>query len=80
MKKLTLESMFSDGELDANCPVCQHKFIVKFKDVVKDKSIVTCPECKQDIELIHEDTTKKTLKDSSKALKEFEKAFKKLGR
>lgn len=80
MKDLTLESMFGDADLDAECPACQHEFTVKFSQVMNDRSIVQCPGCNQDIEFQHDDTTQKTLRDSNKALKDFNKSFSELER
>jgi transposase-like protein len=83
----SLNKLFDDEKLPINCPVCSHNFNVKLREMTKDGSIVQCPACKTDIELQHDTTTKKTLRDIEKATKKFEKslndlekAFKKFGR
>lgn len=87
MTEMDLESLFGDEKLDIDCPQCQSKFSVRFKEVLTDGNIVQCSHCKVDIHLNHDETTQKTLTDSDKALKEFnktmnklEKTFKKFGK
>ncbi len=80
MKKMSLESMFGDEKIDIDCPACSHNFSAKFKEVMGDKHIIKCPGCGQDIEINHDDTTKKTLTDSNKALGELDESLKKLER
>lgn len=83
----SLNKLFGDEKLSVNCPVCNHTFKVKFRQVTKDGSTIQCPACKTNIKLEHDSTTKKTLRDCEKATREFEKslkdlekAFKKFGR
>jgi len=87
MPKIDLESLFGDENLDIDCPQCQSSFSVKFKKIMVDGSVVKCPHCQVDIQLNHDETTKKTLSDADKALRKFdkslknlEKAFKKFGK
>lgn len=70
-----LGRIFGDQQLDIDCPQCNASFHVKLKDVMQDRSVVRCPECKTDIKLIHDDTTKRTLRDSERAAKDFEKSL-----
>ncbi|WP_442951508.1 MJ0042-type zinc finger domain-containing protein [Paenibacillus sp. GYB004] len=78
MPNTTLESLFGDEKIDIDCPQCQNRFKVKFKQVAKDGSIVSCPSCHTNIELRHDDTTKKTLTDADKASRDFEKTLNQL--
>lgn len=87
MKELSLESLFGDADIDMECPGCQQHFTIKFNEVLNDQSTVDCPSCNQTIEIVHDDTTKETLSNSTKALGDFEKSlqnleksFKKLGK
>jgi len=87
MPKIDLESLFGGEEIDIDCPQCQSNFKVKFEEIMNDGSIVKCPHCQVDIQLNHDETTKKTLSDADKALRKFdktlknlEKAFKKFGK
>lgn len=75
MKDLSLESLFGDELIDIDCPTCNTEFQVEFSAVMEDGSSVVCPNCKQEIVLNHDETTEKTLKDSSDALKEFNKSM-----
>ena len=83
----TLNKLFGKEPISIECPVCKHHFKVKLSEIINDKSIVQCPACKTDIELEHDQITKKTLKDSENAAKNFakslddlEKTFKNLGK
>lgn len=78
MPKNSLESLFGDDKIDIDCPQCQHRFKVKFKDVMKDGVVVNCPSCRTDIELQHDDTTKKTLHDAGRSAQNFDKSLEKL--
>lgn len=78
MKDLSIENLFGDADLDMECPACQHNFTFKFNEVLSDRSIIICPQCQQEIEIVHDDTTKTTLANSTKALDDFNKSMKKL--
>lgn len=70
-----LNKLFGNESISLKCPVCKHRFNVKLSEITNNKSIVQCPACKTDIELEHDQTTKKTLRDSEKATKKFEKSL-----
>ncbi|WP_273483598.1 hypothetical protein [Desulforamulus ruminis] len=78
--QLSLESFFGDQKLDIKCPGCEHVFKLSFSDALQEGRFVPCPSCNSDIELIHDDVTKKTIADAEKAIKEFEKALKQFGK
>lgn len=80
MTEFTLESLFGDEKIEVDCPSCDLEFYISFKDVMNDKSIVQCPGCRQDIEFVHDETTKNTLTNSDKALKKFDKSLKELNK
>lgn len=87
MIDISFDSLFGDQEVEIDCSACGQTFQVPFKKVAEDGATVICPSCKTDIIIEHDDTTKKTLKDSSSELKQFnksmkdlEKAMKKLGK
>ena len=80
MKKLNLNNVFGDETLDFECPACKHTFKVKFSNISKDGSLVTCPACNQDINVIHDETTKKTVRNISDGLEKFNKSLKRLNK
>ncbi len=77
---LDMESVFGDQPLEMQCPGCEYQFTVKFKDVMKEGNQVICPGCNEPIQIKHDETTTKTLRDGEKALKEFEKTLKNFGK
>lgn len=77
---LDLESLFGNEDIEIDCPQCQSKFSVKFREIMTDGNIVQCPHCQVDIQLNHDETTKKTLSDVDHAFGEFNKSFKKFER
>lgn len=87
MKNLSLESLFGDADLDMDCPACHQNFTFKFNHALTDGSVINCSHCGQEIKLVHDETTQKTIDDSSKALNDFnhtmrnfEKTLKNLGK
>lgn len=83
----SFDKLFGDEKLTIDCPVCGRRFKVKMRQLTRDGSIIHCPSCETDIELQHDATTKRTLRDVERATKKFEKslkdlekAFKKLGK
>lgn len=78
--EIDLETLFGDEDLDIDCPQCQSSFKVKFREVMTDGNTVQCPHCQVDIQLNHDETTKKTLSDVDKALGEFNRTLNKLGK
>lgn len=78
MKNLNLSELYGKQSIDIQCPSCDHKFKVKFDNLLKNNNIIKCSNCNNDIKIEHDSTTKKTLHDTDKALKDFEKSLKKL--
>ena len=76
--KINLETLFGDEALDVECPQCHSHFKIKFREVMKDGNVVQCPQCQVNIQLNHDETTKKTLTDTDKAIKEFNRTMDKL--
>lgn len=73
-----LNSLYGNKKIKINCGNCNNFFEVPFKSVIKDESKVMCPTCNKEITVHHDETTKKTINDTSKALKDLERSFKKL--
>ncbi|WP_374718175.1 MJ0042-type zinc finger domain-containing protein [Neobacillus sp.] len=80
MKDISFDDLFGDQEIDLECPECNGTFQVEFAIISKDNAEVTCPHCNVTIRMEHDDTTKKTLRDSDRALKDFNKSLNDLER
>ncbi|MNW47239.1 hypothetical protein D3C74_245640 [compost metagenome] len=78
--KLSMESLFGDEDIEIECPSCDVTFKVEFQKILEPGSIVVCSGCGQEIELNHDETTEKTLKDANKSLNEFNKSFDKMAK
>lgn len=75
MKDITFDDLFGDQEIDFECPNCNEVFQVEFSMISKDNAEIQCLHCKTDIVVQHDETTKKTLNDSGKELKNYNKTF-----
>ncbi|MEV2284671.1 hypothetical protein ABND12_12745 [Paenibacillus larvae] len=73
MDELSLESVFGNGKLNIKCSNCKNVFEFMFKDIPKPDSILTCPDCGQNVIVGHDEDTKQKLLDAEKALKDLKK-------
>ena len=63
----------SQQKINPNCPECGAKNQVTLKQV-ENQETIKCSECKKNIALIDEGgSTKKTVADTNKAIKNFDK-------
>lgn len=79
---MDLEQLIGDGDVDFTCPneECGHQFKVKVKVLMHEGSTVTCPSCKSEITIEHEEGTDKKFRDANRALKDFERTLKNFGK
>lgn len=75
MKDISFDDLFGDQEIDFECPECNETIQVEFSIISKDNAEIICPHCNVTIRMEHDETTEKTLRDSSEALKEFNKSL-----
>jgi len=80
MPKDLFDELFEDAEIDFDCPQCNYSFRIKAETIFQDGSVVICPNCESDIKIVHDETTKKTMRDAKKATKQLEKTLKDLER
>lgn len=74
---LDFTSLFGDAILDCDCPKCNSSISFKFSDV---GSIITCPNCKEEIQLNPADDFYENIDSASDALAEFEDVLNNFGK
>lgn len=75
-----LDKLFGDADFEMECPGCQYSFTVKFGELTKEHAVVTCPNCKSEIEIQHHDSVQKARRDMDKAMRDFEKSLKRFSK
>lgn len=74
-----LAELFKDADTEITCPGCNKVISVSVAALLTDRSTIHCPSC-GDIRIKHTDDGARNLRKTNRALADFEKKLKDLGR